>query len=328
MGWQRFNRTSNVFEVSDNNGATWQTLVIAAAGLAVSTPPNLAFTNVGNIFTVGNQSIAAAANTLAVKIGGANNQPALRPEAAADTLGVVTGDNARFAAVNALSFYSSAGGNSLADLTVRGAMAVGGGATFQGAINVAGASEFNASAFTGTASLQTRGVIYPGRIDITNGPGSIQASWYLGSHGSYGLYVNTNIYAAGYLQAAQGLYDFGRGVPAGNWTAFTPSMWDCTITTNYKCVYMLIGHTLWMSCYVGVTTGSGGASLAFYLPSGTTFAGAGYQATVGMDSLIGPILVQAPAGQNYITLYKNMAATAWEPGRSSIICFTIAVQIQ
>ena len=41
MAWQRFNRTTNVFEVSDDNGASWQTLVIAAAGLGVSgLPPN------------------------------------------------------------------------------------------------------------------------------------------------------------------------------------------------------------------------------------------------------------------------------------------------
>jgi len=38
VGWQRFNRVSNVFEVSDDNGASWQTLVIAAAGISGAGP--------------------------------------------------------------------------------------------------------------------------------------------------------------------------------------------------------------------------------------------------------------------------------------------------
>jgi len=33
MGWQRYNRSTNVFEVSDDNGATWQILKIAPEGI-------------------------------------------------------------------------------------------------------------------------------------------------------------------------------------------------------------------------------------------------------------------------------------------------------
>ena len=59
MGWQRFNRTTNVFEVSDDNGGSWQTLVIAAAGVNIPAPipptkPNLpasiAYEDEANIF--------------------------------------------------------------------------------------------------------------------------------------------------------------------------------------------------------------------------------------------------------------------------------------
>jgi hypothetical protein len=44
-----------------------------------------------------------------------------------------------------------------------------------------------------TNIYNTGGYIWPGRVDSG---GAKQASWYLGSHGSYGLYVNTGIYIA------------------------------------------------------------------------------------------------------------------------------------
>lgn len=44
------------------------------------------------------------------------------------------------------------------------------------------------------ATLNCKGVIYPGRVDI--GGGALQTNWYLGSHGSYGLYCNTGFYCA------------------------------------------------------------------------------------------------------------------------------------
>jgi hypothetical protein len=50
VAWQRFNRTSNVFEVSDDNGATWQPLTVAAAGIAL--PPNIAYRDIDNAFSV------------------------------------------------------------------------------------------------------------------------------------------------------------------------------------------------------------------------------------------------------------------------------------
>lgn len=42
-------------------------------------------------------------------------------------------------------------------------------------------------------------VLFPGRIDTSGG---YQASWYLGAHGSYGLYANTGLYLAGSLSVA------------------------------------------------------------------------------------------------------------------------------
>lgn len=46
--------------------------------------------------------------------------------------------------------------------------------------------------------------MYPGRID-TYSPGNNQTSWYLGSHGAYGLYSNTGLYLAGGLYPQNGI---------------------------------------------------------------------------------------------------------------------------
>lgn len=51
---------------------------------------------------------------------------------------------------------------------------------------------------TQLADLSTYGGIYPGRVDVAG----YQTSWYLASHGSYGLYANTGLYLAGSLTAA------------------------------------------------------------------------------------------------------------------------------
>lgn len=53
MGWQRFNRNNNVFEVSDDNGQTWQTILISTAGITGvgGSGSYLAYVNITNIFT-------------------------------------------------------------------------------------------------------------------------------------------------------------------------------------------------------------------------------------------------------------------------------------
>ena len=58
MGWQRFNRTTRVFEVSDDNGGSWQILKVAAAGLDVTSPtrpnlpPEIAYEDEANTFSL------------------------------------------------------------------------------------------------------------------------------------------------------------------------------------------------------------------------------------------------------------------------------------
>lgn len=85
-----------------------------------------------------------------------------------------------YAAFAANSLYAAASGTSLADLTVRGAT------NFQGGIYSSGGN-INTAGY-----VQSTNYIYPGRVDTV----AQQGSWYLASHGSYGLYTNTGFYCA------------------------------------------------------------------------------------------------------------------------------------
>jgi hypothetical protein len=46
----------------------------------------------------------------------------------------------------------------------------------------------------------SNGLMYPGQLGVGNG--GLQSSWYLASHGSYGLYCNTGLYVAGDVWAS------------------------------------------------------------------------------------------------------------------------------
>jgi hypothetical protein len=175
--------------------------------------------------------VNVAANVIGLKIGGANNQPALRPDPAADTLALVSGDNSRWAIMSAASYYSQATGNNLGDLTCRASMNVG---------SAGGGLELNACAITGGNSFQPRGVIYPGRVDVAIGTGSIQASWYIGSHGAYGLYSNTGLYCAGPIYSAsliQGIQAPRVAGLAAGAQGFQPDMNTTEMVTHYAINY-------------------------------------------------------------------------------------------
>jgi Collagen triple helix repeat (20 copies) len=92
------------------------------------------------------------------------------------------------------SIYTNATGNSLGDLTCRGAT------NFQNGIY---SSAGNLSV---VGYIQNANVIYPGRADTA--PQS-QGSWYLASHASYGLYSNTGFYTAAALYAAGAIVVMG-----------------------------------------------------------------------------------------------------------------------
>lgn len=79
-------------------------------------------------------------------------------------------------------------------LRAQGLLSVGGAATFDSTVAVT-------STLTVGSSFFSTGQVYPGRVDITGA----QASWYLGSHATYGLYSNTGLFLTGALYPQGGI---------------------------------------------------------------------------------------------------------------------------
>jgi hypothetical protein len=178
VGWQRFNRTTNVFEVSDNNGGSWETLVIAAAGVNIPAPvpptkPNLpvtiAYEDEVNYFfphqvMLGSPSPDYSGSALEIQVA----TPRISfhwPGVVASQIGMDT--------AGAIRTYDNPGT---------------GYAPFKSGI------------------IYTTGHIYPGHY----GNAGIQTDWFLSGHGSYGLFINTglyvtgNVWCGGQIIAAQG----------------------------------------------------------------------------------------------------------------------------
>jgi hypothetical protein len=113
----------------------------------------------------------------------------------------VDGPGTQWSTVRAANFVSTAGFNSLSDLTC-GATNFYAGVTVTGGNVTCGGSTLNAALTTasnvscGGNFHNTAGYVYPGRIDAAGG---YQGSWYLGSHASYGLFSNTGLYLTGGL---------------------------------------------------------------------------------------------------------------------------------
>jgi hypothetical protein len=299
-----------VFEVSDNNGASWQTLVIAAAGLGVAPlPGNIAYTDKTNVFSPIQFMPALFLN--------AANPIVLRPgyDGAADTMDVVSGDQQRWGITRSGSFYSMLGGTNLGDLTVRGAT------NFQGGLNVS-AGNLTSQSIISYGSIQSTAPVYPAG-GVTAGP---QSSWYFGAHSSYGIYCNTGIYiesaiwpyyieARAHVRAAGGLYDYARGTPIGVWTDFAPQIGGGTLTANYACRYMVVGKTMFVSLYINVATNNG-TSFYIVIPLGLTCDGAVYCAapiSFADNQTVGNGMLQCTPGGNVINVYKNVIGSmAWQ----------------
>lgn len=144
--------------------------------------------------------------------------------------------------------------------------------------------------------LVTTNWVYPGNI-VTAG---IQSSWYLSSHSSYGLYTNTGLYvesnlwansieARGYVRAATGLYDYGRGTPIGDWVQWTgasfgPGSAGTWTVTAYTLYYMRIGKTTFIRINITASNLSANNNhVYFYLPVTATND---YQAASGFVQII------------------------------------------
>ena len=77
--------------------------------------------------------------------------------------------------------------------------------TAAGALTVVTLTVNGSATMTGT--LQTGNPIYPGAVTAAN---TIQGSWYLAGHSSYGLYTNTGFYIEGQIWSASNINAAGR----------------------------------------------------------------------------------------------------------------------
>lgn len=294
-------------------------------------------TQIGAISAAGDHFVAGR-----LQIGGtAAPWPGIRNTAIANPNGlamldVITADAANWAGVRAANFISTSTHNNLADLTcgatnftqglvVSAAAGSGlgleiraGGASITGQLIV---NSVNVNA--GNISVQgnyhsTAGYLYPGRSDAGGG---YQASWYLGSNGSYGLYSNTGLYLEHYLwclavesrahiRAAGGVFDYARGVPMGDWTTVaTTSYVDGNITGQSGTMgYAVIGHTMYLHMKVTGTIAGNPPGNYFFIYN-PTYPTNRYDYTVPMAIYCGGQWetgsLHGQAGYNYALLYRS-----------------------
>jgi hypothetical protein len=164
-------------------------------------------TEVLNIDPSGHLTINQAINTSGsrLKFGA---QVALRVEGL-NNIGVVAADNSAYAGLTCNTIYTMAPGTSVADLTVRGGTnfaggisVSAGGLTVTGTNTFYGATSLNSDLYVAGSTVsnniftRTGTYLWPGRMDIV-ADGAYQGSWYLASHGGYGLYSNTGLYLGG-----------------------------------------------------------------------------------------------------------------------------------
>jgi hypothetical protein len=165
-------------------------------------------------------------------------------------------------------------------------------------------ANFRCKDLLNTGIVQPNGFVYPGRADT---PGTAQGSWYLGTHGSYGLYTNTGLYVTTAI----------FGMP---WIAFTP-VWTSTGTQPAIGNGALIGRYLTIGplcfirirLYCGSTTTFGTGAFQFSLPLTMNQAGGTMIDAHGSDASDGAAAYRGMGridNANRFTVFYHQATVA------------------
>jgi hypothetical protein len=303
VGWQRFNRTTNVFEVSDDKGSTWQTLKIAQAGLNLG--GNIAYTDQQNFFNK-DQAIMKTAPFLSLR----------DTSQGADLKNwdvINTAQTLRFRAIN--DAYSAA---------LKESMVIDRAGTVSSAGNIQAGINFH----------NMGGFMYPG--NAASG-GAYQGTWYLGSHSSYGLYCNTGFYSEGgvypslvesraHIRAAGGLYDYGRAYPIGTPNPVNPDSYLSTphLVKSGNMHYAVMGYMMFIHFYVSGTVNVGAPNVGSYvliLPEGKTAYNFGHLPIAVYDGGgWGTGMLGTAAGSGNVQIY----ASALRPFQSGQLLYLTA----
>lgn len=175
----------------------------------------------------------------------------------------------------------------------------------------------SAAAFTGTmtvaSTVQFGYVFYPGRVDVA--PPAYQGSWYLASHGSYGLYSNTGLYVAA------GLYT-GTVVTCGTSMTVGTTLGVSGATT--------IGGTLVINGSTSQTVGTTGGSYhlstnsagTLYMgqenSSNTIFGLGAYTSIIYSNHGYGMRILVAGGTMNFYTAGANLRMSILNSGNVSV----------
>jgi hypothetical protein len=186
-------------------------------------------------------------------------------------LEVVTADNANWATMRAANFVSVVGANNLADLTCGPTNFTAGLTVTAGNSSIAGNVDFTGGHVRVTVGrLSTGEYIFPGPLTA---PGTIQQSWYIASHSTYGLYTNTGLYCVGpiytasIVQAGGAIVEYNRANAMGHWIEFTPSFVSgATIqsitTSRYNIVGKMVTYIFYMTINIPVAV----SYMQWYIP--------------------------------------------------------------
>jgi hypothetical protein len=238
----------------------------------------------------------------ALKFGGTTTAfPALRNSSADAALEVISADSPAsvFAPIRAASFISTTTANSLGDLTCRGATNFMAGITVSaGGGSITGTLVVNQVDINAGNLWTAGGYIYPANA---NAGAAKQSTWYLGSHGSYGLYTNTGLYLEGavwpnyiearaHIRAAGGLYDYARANPIGWVIGVNPNSYISAPHLPYAgtMCYARMGKMMFIQFLISGTVNGGAPHIGSYtctLPEGCTMAQDGGYAYCTYDGI-------------------------------------------
>lgn len=333
--WQRWNQSTHIFEKSDNDGASWTPLPLNASIITEGTIPGVAYLAAANSFSGGNVFSART-----IQGGGSGTSYA------GSQLEIQSGYprvSFHWPGVVASQIGMDSGG------TIRTYDNPGTGFASFSALDVNAYRNFH----------NLGGYVYPGRADANGG---YQTSWYLGSHGAYGLYSNTGLYlesniwanagsfranigcwyveATAHIRAATGLYDYARGTPIGDWIQWLPGanyFWSDAGTwtvTSYDIRYSIVGHTLQVVFAVHASSLSASNTvLHCYLPG----TGIGlHQGACGVMQLVhdsnppysGMHFLSVPASVNYWNSGIIMGSNSSIPAGNIRVYGQLTVAIQ
>jgi hypothetical protein len=170
----------------------------------------------------------------------------------------------------------------------------------------------------GSGRLRTKEYIFPGRADIAGG--SDQNSWYLGSHGSYGLYTNTGLYLEGGITTVGTVSSAGM-TATGNISTTGATMisagWDLVAGRNISA-----GSQITAGNYISSTTYMY-AQQSFRTVGKTTFgAGWGAGLEIDFDGSRGEIISinRNDHSRLGLRLYASDIQIAWTAQRGERLC--------